>query len=139
MRIGSQFLVLVLGLPLVGCGGDGLDSLLRTGTSDPGLACPSKLRTWDLGTGRAPDIARLAPDFFTRDNAGARYRSLQPRVPGLSAIKPAIIGGEDGFEFVTPDPSYRVRALLTETGTISLATPGECSHLYVRIPEALER
>ena len=132
MRIASGFWVFFTGLALAGCGGDGLDGLLRTGPSDPQLACPSNLKTWDLGTGRASDIARLAPDFFTKDNGGARYRSLQPNVPGLSAIKPAIVGGVDGFEFMTPEPSYRVRALLTDMGTILLATPGQCAHLQAR-------
>lgn len=132
MRIASGFWVFFTGLALAGCGGDSLDGLLRTGPSDPRLACPSKLKTWDLGTGRASDIARLAPDFFTKDNGGARYRSLQPNVPGLSAIKPAIVGGVDGFEFMTPEPSYRVRALLTDMGTILLATPGQCAHLQAR-------
>lgn len=133
MRITGHFWAFSIGalVPLLGCA-DGLDGMLKTGPSEPGLACPSQPKTWDLGTGRASDIARLAPDFFTKDNGGARYRSLQPNVPGLSEIKPALVGGVDGFEFMTPEPPYRIRALTTDAGVVLLATPGECAHLKAR-------
>lgn len=126
--IGCALAIMSLSL---GCA-DGLDGMLRTGPSEPGLACPSDPRTWDLGTGRATDIARLAPDFFTRDNGGARYRSLQPNVPGLAAIKPALVGGVEGFEFMLAEPSYGIRVLTTDTGTLLLATTGQCQHLRAR-------
>lgn len=115
----------------IGCV-DSLDSMLKTGPSDPALACPSDVKTWDLGTGRGTDIARLAAGFFTADNGSARYRSLKPNVPGLVEIKPALVGGVDGFEFMMAESPYRIRALSTDTGTILLATPGECSHLRAR-------
>lgn len=124
------FLVGVLAL-LAGCV-DNLDAVLRTGPSDPGLACLSEPKMWDLGTGRASDIARLAPGFFTKDNRSARYRSLQPNGPGLMEIKAALIDGVDGFEFMTPEPPYRIRALTTDAGLVLLATPGECAHLKAR-------
>lgn len=116
---------------ILGCA-DGLDGLLKTGPSDPGMRCPKELKTWDLGTGRASDIARLSPKFFTRADGGSRYRSLQPNVPGLTEIKPALVGGVDGFEFLTKEPEYRIRALSADDGVVLLATPGQCQHLQAR-------
>jgi hypothetical protein len=115
----------------MGCA-DGLDGLLKTGPSDPGLACPNNLKSWDLGTGRSWDIARLAPDFFSGVNGASRYRTLKPNVPGLTEIKPTIVGGVDGFEFLLPEPAYRIRALTTDAGVLLLATAGQCAHLKAR-------
>jgi hypothetical protein len=125
MKLLSLFILI---LAVVGCA-DGLDGMLKTGPSEPGLSCPSEPQTFDLGTGRAPDIGRLAPTFFANDY---RYRTIKPNVPGLTAVKPTMVNGVDGFEFMVTEPSYGVRVLSTEGGTILLVTPGQCPHLLAR-------
>jgi hypothetical protein len=115
-------------LMVTGCV-DGLDGALRTGPSEPGLSCPSEPQAFDLGTGRATDIGRLAPTFFNNDY---RYRTLKPNVPRLTAVKPTTMNGVDGVEFMMTEPPYGVRVLSTEGGTILLVTPGRCPHLVAR-------
>jgi hypothetical protein len=129
MKKAARATLLLLGLAatLVGCVDD-LDSVLRSGSDRPGPRCSASDdgRTWQLGTGHAEDIKRLAPGFFTGRNGAWRRAALAPSPDGVTEVRPANIEGAEAFEIITQDVAYRIRAIRVDDAVAILATPGQC-------------
>lgn len=116
--------IAVLGLVLsIGCGGASKRS------QAPATDTCSK--EWDLGTGSASDIERLAPDFAgTESKLRAVAGAELP--PGMTVHRLANYGVEIRTGPIRKEKIRVLRPLRDRTSSWLMLVPGECHHLVAK-------